>query len=319
MAVDDRKPLFPDGEAGRDRMKSTGPSVKKDAFTLVEILIAVAIMAIVLLSAVSFLFSFILNLEQTDEHTAAMQRAEMVLTIISNPILQSGIGMPSETAEFHECFDGLSTISGWSGPVEVVTTTNVNDTLHIAYGIGTGLGVESSDVGSVGDGETAVLTLSSSPEANAFSVNTLSVPKGWCLLPASGIPLRVTALSGSELSVAVASGSAISADFSQFDQLYMLRGMEAGVTSEANPVFYTNDIGTGTGDQPRVQGISGLHFVFDSDTGILSVSILARGNKRHDNEVSASPPDGWESSWGFSTEDTHYRLSVLQTAWRIRN
>ncbi|GAB6280913.1 MAG: hypothetical protein STSR0007_10380 [Thermovirga sp.] len=290
----------------------------RGAFTLVELLIAVAIGAIVLLSAVSFLFSFILNLEQMDEHTVATQRAEMVLTILGNPVLQSGLGMPSETAEFRESLAGLSVISEWSGPVEISTTTNANDTLHIAYGMGTGLGVVSSDVGSVGDDGTAVLTLSSSPGTNAFSVNSLDIPKGWCLLPASGVPLRITELSGSDLSVTVASGSSINADFSQFDQLYMLRGMVVGVTTGTNPSFCTNDL-MGGGPQPRVQGISGLHFEFDSDTGVISVVVLARGNKRHDDVVSASPPSGWESSWGFSAEDSHYRLSVLQTAWRIRN
>jgi len=95
--------------------------------------------------------------------------------------------------------------------------------------------------------------------------------------------------------------------------------MEAGVTGGSSSVFYTNDIGTGTGNQPRVQGISGIHFELDANAGILSVAILARGNKRHDNVASASPPNGWDLSWGFSAEDTHYRLSTLQAVWRIRN
>jgi len=299
-------------------MKNSVLSGNRNAFTLVEILIAVAIMAIVLLSAVSFLFSFILNLEQTDEYTTATQRAEMVITILTNPVLQSGIGMPSETAEFKESLDGLSAISEWSGPVEVTTTTNANDTLHIVFGMGTGLGVEEASADSVNNGDPdVVLTLSSQPQAGIFAVGA-TTPKGWVLLPASGVPLRITVVSTNTLSVAVASGSTMSANFSQFDQLYMVRGMVAGVTTGTNPSFSTNDL-MGGGPQPRVQGISGLHFVFDSDTGILSVSILARGNKRHDDVISASPPNGWELTWGFSAEDTHYRLSVLQTAWRIRN
>ncbi|MDO9508229.1 MAG: prepilin-type N-terminal cleavage/methylation domain-containing protein [Thermovirgaceae bacterium] len=293
-------------------------SKTRRAFTLTEVLIAIAIGAIVLLAAVSFLFSFILNLEQTDEHSAATQRAEMVLTILSYPVLQSGIGMPSETDEFQESLNGLTTISGWNGPVEVSTTTNANDTLHIVYGMGTGRGLSDFDADSISDGETVILALSEQPQANTFTPNVSSNPKGWCLLPASGVPLRVTAILGSDLSVAVASASTISADFSQFDQLYMLRGMEAWVTTGANPSFYTNDL-MGGGPQPRVQGISGLRFDFDPVTGILSAVILARGNKRHDNPVSTTPPDGWDTSWGFSTEDTHYRLSVLQTAWRVRN
>jgi hypothetical protein len=130
--------------------------------------------------------------------------------------------------------------------------------------------------------------------------------------------LRITAASASNLTVTVASDSAVTANFNQFDQVYMLRGMVAGVTGGTNPSFFTNDL-MGGGPQPRVQGISGLHFVYDSDNGILSVSVLARGNRRHDAQITPSAPDGWDPSWGFSTEDTHYSFSVLQTSWRIRN
>ena len=290
------------------------------AFTLPEILIAIAIGGIVLLAAVSFLFSFILNLEQTDEHTAAIQRAEMVLTILSSPVLQSGIGMPTETADFQDSLNGLSAIAGWNGPVEVLTTTNVNDTIRIVYGVGTDLGLEEFGSDTVSDGEPPVtLTLSGPPPAGTFSPDAPESSKGWCLLPASDVPLRITApLSNNTMSVTVASGSPLGTGFNRFDQVHLLRRMEAGVTTGADPAFYTNDL-MGGGEQPRVQGISGLHFEFDSDTGVISVVVLARGNKRHDEQITPSAPAGWDPAWGFSTEDTHYRLSVLQTAWRIRN
>lgn len=301
-------------------MRSKFSNPRKRAFTLAEILIAVAVGGIVLLAAVSFLFSFILNLEQTDEHTAATQRAEMVVTILGNPILQAGIGMPRETAEFQESLTGLTTIQDWSGPVDVATSVNANDTLRLAFGVGTGLGVEGFDNASAEDGEPAVLTLSDSPPSGIFAANSPSLPKGWCLLPASGVPLRITAASAGNLTVTVASGSSATAAFNQFDQVYILRGMQAGVTGGPNnPVFYTNDIGTGTGNQPRVQGISGVHFDFDPAAGVVSMVVLARGNKRHAGQITPTAPDGWDTSWGFSTEDTHYRFSVLQTSWRIRN
>ena len=289
------------------------------AFTLPEILIAIAIGGIVLLAAVSFLFSFILNLEQTDEHTAATQRAEMVLTILSSPVLQSGIGMPTETADFQKSLNGLSAISDWSGPVEVLTTTNVNDTIRIVYGVGTDLGLEEFGSDTVSDGEPPVtLTLSGPPPAGTFSPDAPESSKGWCLLPASDVPLRITALSSYTLTVTVASGSALDTVFNRFDQVHLLRRMEAGVTTGADPAFYTNDL-MGDGEQTRVQGISGLRFDFDTDSGVLSAVVLARGNKRHDEQITPSAPAGWDPAWGFSTEDTHYRLSVLQTAWRIRN
>lgn len=288
------------------------------AFTLPEILIAIAIGAIVLLAAVSFLFSFILNLEQTDEHTSATQRAEMVLTILSGPVLQSGIGIPTVTADFQMSLNGLSAVSGLSGPVEVATTTNANDTLRIVYGVGTGLGLGDFGSDTVSDGEIVALTLNESPKAGTFLWGTPESPKGWCLLPASGVPLRITDLSTNTMSVTVASGSTIGTGLNRFDQVYLLRVMEAGVTTGVDPAFYTNDL-MGGGEQPRVQGISRLRFDFDADSGVLSAVVLARGNKRHDRQVTPSAPAGWDPAWGFSTEDTHYRLSVLQTAWRIRN
>ena len=293
------------------------PRARK-GFTLAEILIAIAIGAIILLAAVSFLFTFILNLEQTDEHTAAIQRAEMVMTILANPVLQSGTGIPSETADFQESLAGLATVSGWDGSVSVLTTNNLNDTLRIVYSVNTDSGLIGFSGDTVSDGDTADLTFDGTPGSGSFSTDN-GDPKGWCVLPATGVPLKITVINGAILTVTTAAASTKTATFVRNDSLCSLRAMEAGVTSGTSPVFQTLDVGSGSGYQPRVQGISGIHFDLDADAGVLTVTVLARGSKRHDEAVTSSAPEGWNAAWGFSSEDTHYKFSVLQTSWRIRN
>ncbi len=290
----------------------------RKGFTLAEILIAIAIGAIILLAAVSFLFTFILNLEQTDEHTAATQRAEMVMTILANPVLQSGTGIPSEASDFQESLAGLTTVSGWDGPVSAVTTSNPNDTVRIVYSVNTDSGLIGFSENTVSDGNTADLTFDGTSGSGSFSTDN-GDPRGWCVLPATGVPLKIMDINGAIFTVTTAASSTKTAAFVRNDSLCSLRAMEARVTGGTNPVFQTVDVGSGSGYQPRVQGISGIHFDLDSDAGILTVTVLARGNKRHDDAVTPSAPEGWNSAWGFSSEDTHYRFSVLRTSWRLRN
>ncbi|MEA3508341.1 MAG: type II secretion system protein [Synergistota bacterium] len=288
---------------------------KKCGFTLVEILIAVAISSIILLVTVSSLYLYIFHFEQTDELTAARQRAETALAILNRPLLQSGMGVPQSSDLFQEAFSGLTAIDSWNGPVNVLSESTTGDALEFTYAMPTGIGVESADVTTLNDGESAVLTLSDTPGANRFNTTTTST-KGWVLLPSTVVPLRITGENGSLLTVAIASGSSQEAYLYQFDELQQLRAMKVWSNGTA---LYTEDLTMSSGQQPRVEGISGIHFSLSTDGRVLQITLLARGTIRHDGEISSVPPSPWQTAWGFSSEDRHYRLVAVNAAWRIRN
>ncbi len=288
---------------------------KKCGFTLVEILIAVAISSIILLVTVSSLYLYIFHFEQTDELTAARQRAETALAILNRPLLQSGMGVSQSADLFQEAFSGLTAIDSWNGPVNVLSESTTGDALEFTYAMPTGIGVESADVTTLNDGESAVLTLSDTPGADRFNTTTAST-KGWVLLPSTVVPMRIIGENGSLLTVAIASGSSQEAYLYQFDELQQLRAMKVWSNGTA---LYTEDLTMSSGQQPRVEGISGIHFSLSTDGRVLQITLLARGTIRHDGEISSAPPSPWQTAWGFSSEDRHYRLVAVNAAWRIRN
>jgi len=289
---------------------------KKCGFTLVEILIALAISSIILLVTVSSLYLYIFHFEQTDELTAARQRAETALAILNRPLLQAGMGAPRSADLFQEAFSGLTAIDSWNGPVNVLSESTTGDALEFTFAMPAGIGVESADITTLTDDTvTSVLTLSETPDADSFSTSVTST-KGWVLLPSTVVPLRITAENGDLLTVAIAAGSTQEAVIYQFDELQQLRAMKVWSNGTS---LYTEDLTMGSGQQPRVEGISGIHFSFSTDGRVLQVTLLARGTIRHEGQISSAPPSPWQTAWGFSSEDRHYRLVAVSAAWRIRN
>ena len=73
--------------------KITDIKDKRSAFTLVELLLAMLVLAIVMGSVLSLGYAYIKHFEQANEITVAKDRATMVLTYLERRILHTGLGM----------------------------------------------------------------------------------------------------------------------------------------------------------------------------------------------------------------------------------
>ncbi|HQE20458.1 MAG TPA: pilin, partial [Thermosynergistes sp.] len=135
--------------------------------------------------------------------------------------------------------------------------------------------------------------------------------KSWLVFPASKLPFFVESVVGSRTLKLSASGHAFIA---QYDRFCLVRALEAHAYSG---FFYVEDVTSGSGAQPVVEGIAGARFSYDSAKRLVTVTILCRGAKRYDRAVTASPPPPWEDA--LSSEDRHYRLIAMRRVWRIRN
>ena len=72
----------------------------------------------------------------------------------------------------------------------------------------------------------------------------------------------------------------------------------------------------GNGLQPVVEGIIGWNFSLDENK-VLTVSVLARGNKEYSSFVSPASIPGWDGV--VDNESRKYYLVVVNKGWRIRN
>jgi hypothetical protein len=133
--------------------------------------------------------------------------------------------------------------------------------------------------------------------------------KSWVTFPTGGVPLYVKGKNTDELILKAAeeTGSRIS----QYDELSYIRAMHAWVDGGT---FYTEDL-TIQGQQPRVDGIEDIFFDYDSDNGLLTVYVLARGNQK-DSDFATQSLEEWPSDF---PDDPQYRLVVVRGSWRIRN
>jgi len=284
-------------------------------FTLVELLISILLIMIITGTVVSMLFLYVIHFEQTEEITAARQRGEMVIAILEGPILHAGMGMPNSADLFDSAFSigaGAVPFNGWNGPVDLVDNEYPGDEIRVVYAEPTASIVESADNGS------DMIYFNSGADLSRFQAGNGSNLRNWAVFPSLESPYRITAKGGDSLSVTA------SEDVDQialFDNLCCLRCMHAYVDDPggAIPVFVINDMG-GSGAQPIVDGIGGIHFDWNGSNHTLTVSVLALGSKRHGEEINPGDVPLWdEDNWEWDDDYRHYRLVVLNDRWRVRN
>jgi len=279
---------------------------KGRAFTLTELLIVAVIVAIIGGAGISLTYAFLQHEERVEDMTTASQRGEMVFSILEKPILHAGLGMPDEVADFQSAFSSRPEIAYWDGPVSV--SVNSIEHLRVVYAVATSCAAASSyDIAS---GDVEVSFEGELPQGQISGGNRGEL-KSWVAFPASELPFFVRSVVGSRTLELSASGHAFIA---KYDRLCLVRALKAYADSG---FFYVEDVTSGSGAQPVVEGIAGARFSYDSAKRLVTVTILCRGAKRYDRAVTVSPPPPWEDA--LSSEDRHYRLIAMRRVWRIRN
>ncbi len=301
--------------------KLPGIKFKKFAFTLVELLLAMLILAIVMGSVLSLGYAYIKHFEQANEISVAKDRASMVLTYLERRILHTGLGMHTVLVsgdDFSDSFEGL-----WDNPVfdepwqrpiflpeqPEEGLESESRELMIAYSVPSGVHtVQSGDV-TIADSDVEI----SKTPGDGVEKNNVTKTKGWVVFPSVPMPflvLETVDTVNNETLVLQARYGNWSIPIN--DELHFVRFLRAFIE---NQQFKAQDL-TISGAQPVIEGVLGLKVVLN-DRNVLTVSVLARGNRQFSRFVSPADIAGWgpleDQNW------RKYYLVALTKGWRVRN
>jgi len=284
---------------------------------MVELLIAMVILVIVAGSALMLASTFSRHFVQSSELSTARQRGIMAVTYLENRILQGALGMPgsgSAETDFRTAFNELLTgpsSADLSGFIQAVNVVGDNELL-LAYSMPSGLfTVTSNDCNAY---EAVTVTLSGTPDPTKISDsfethNFANSTEGWVTFPSFGRAFSVESILGSDLTLE----PRLDGYLSENSEMYYVRFLRAYVSNET---FYAEDV-TRQSPQPVVKGIIDCQFSWDFDEGLLTVAILARGDRRNGSMVSPETLAGWDGN--IADDARHYYLSVVRRGWRVRN
>lgn len=290
---------------------------RKKAFTLSELLVTMLILGLVASATLIVLFVFFENFSQNDELTSARQNAEMVATIVGKSILGAGLGMPAASSDFQASFAG-NTVASWERPIHFQGNASEGDFLDVAYAIPSGRTATQEYILAPG---TFTFNLTSGDSIDSSKVTKTDSAKisNWVVFPTLAFPLSVQDFTADSVRATASNAGTVSF----FDELHFVRATRYSLNTTTGEFLVDDEVASGT-TKPvaRVEGIGGLYFRFDSSRRILTMWVLARGNVRHDELISPSSLPEWtavSSDIPNAAENRHFRLTVLQTSWRVRN
>lgn len=298
-------------------MRNRISAFRKQGFTLVEVLIALLLGTVIAGAVVTVLIVYVFNFEQTDDITAARQRGEMVISILDGPLLHAGLGMPDTSPDFYDSFRVNDTYVSnlldtdedkLRSPVQLEDSSS---DLYICYAMPSGNVVSGSEDISGGSFDISM----EKDINNTYIEANKNTFKSWITFPTGGVPMFIATKTGTKgLDGILPESEKSSGLISQYDELHYIRLMHAWVDGST---FYTEDMKIAS-QQPRVEGIEDIFFDHDSENGLLTVYVLARGNKE-DSDFANTSVSGWPVPIDSSILDKGYRLLVVRKTWRIRN
>ncbi len=289
------------------------------AFTFVELLIAMVIVAIVSGAVIMLGYTYFNHFEQATELSMARERGIMVVTYLEKRILNAGIGMPEPGSDFTDAFEGLwgatelepyTDSRDWDAPVYMPEIEeddiSSSDELMIAYAVPSGVFTTvSADIGNT----DVDVDMSGTVDGTKIE-NDATATKGWVVFPSVLTPFRIISAQTDEVTIRAVR------DHHWYlpanDGLNHVRILRAFVEAER---FMAQDM-TVSGAQPVIEGVLGCRFFYDDETKVLAVSVLTRGNRSYSRLVSPANMTGWgpvEENWRY------YYLSVVNKGWRVRN
>jgi len=280
----------------------------RKGFTLVELLIVILIGSLIMGTVVGLLVFFINNFEINREYTAARQKGEMVFAILQKPILQVSLGMPNTSPDFGSCFAENSTLAHWNGPLNISNDRE----LFIAYAVPSGVAADSEYSFSQNDPFDIFLAGDLSGLVGQIDPSDLDSTEAWVTFPSTGNAFRVNELDLLNGGIKLVSKESSVIPF--FDELHFIRALRVSLQ---NGLLIAEDLTRGE-ILGQVDGILDISFEMDHDADLLTASVLARGDVRNPRKVTPADLPDWPGN-NLSDEMRHYRVSVLQTSWRVRN
>lgn len=299
-------------------------SKRQKAFTLVEVLIALLITSVIGGSAVSLLYTYLKNYEQSSEYTAALQRGQMALSILQPVVLSGAFSMP-----WGDEFAGLASYLGvpsMKQPLEVRDNGSMKSgDLSLFYALPSNLG---SSV-SLDDISTAFSvplfpTGYALDEFKSFLTSAYATPgdtlERWVIFPSAQIPMKT---SQTPLDMSISSNGSpggVGGRISQGDRMFILRHLRAYVglqPGQSIPSLFISD--NGNQPMPHVLGIRRIFFDWNPSTRNLRVWVLSQGDGAFPDPISQDVQ--WPSISGYTltSDDLRFYLAVSTSDWRLRN
>lgn len=297
---------------------------KTRGLSLTELLISLLVIGVVMAATMGLLYAFFGHFSQSDDYSAARQRAEMVLTILEKPVLMTGLGIPLKGGMFVQSFKN-STNNNLQNLGSAIKIMNANGKQHndlrLLYALPSGRA--STSEWDLASGDTPTISLTSGdPLSAAFVDNNKGETRGWVIFPHYGYPLGVETRANDSVKVI----ANISGKIAFFDELHFLRNFR--IVESADSIYtydgyFVLDSQTTPLLHRRVDGIVGLYADYQAASGILTVWVMARGERK------ANSPYYTQNrilEWVGGTIDIpdfntnrYYRLAVAQAKWRVRN
>ncbi|MDR1510270.1 MAG: prepilin-type N-terminal cleavage/methylation domain-containing protein [Synergistaceae bacterium] len=335
-------------------------------FSLVEVLFVVLVMGILMGVAGSLMWGFVSNFELTDDQAIARRRAQDVFNILQVPILNAGLGLPSDdpppsaplnNEHYFGTVNALSSpISGWNGPVQLISNDfgGRGDALRIVYSVYSGVKQVSDDdvvtFGGEPSGQKTDALEITSPLPGGYDgitaagSGTSHSVHSYITFPGMGMrPILVTGGMGTDtIDVAgmtprtPSSGDVVTMGVIRpYHDIYLVRAGVAYVDDDSTFCFADitdTDISAGalpkaselTGAAYRVEGIKAVRFnvelAGDAITSV-TVSVVAEGDSnitgRQSNAGTAS--QGFRANYPGVVFDDEAYYEEFEMRWRTRN
>lgn len=120
------------------KMQECFPIRKAKGFSLIELVIAVAVMVIVAGVAGSLMSGYLSLYTTADDQASTRRRAQDVFDMLRVPLQMAGIGLPPSDLNHYFAVGGMPPVAQWGAPIEVVpnnTHTDCGNALRVVYAL----------------------------------------------------------------------------------------------------------------------------------------------------------------------------------------
>ena len=313
-------------------------------FSLTELLLALAIMALVSIVLVIMLSRFIDHFVVDDEQVLARQRGMDVIKLLEVPVLHIALGIPeniSDDADRKDIFEKtfqVSAVTPTANPPfrswgsSLLISGAKSDDLRLLYAKQSGIFQRDEDRDAFFVVMQTKLNLTGTLSASDAVMNNPKFTNAWITFPGQSLPMTITAdLNTTTPTVKTYRRSIQTAKYNEklnaFSEVLYLQARRAWVDSDN--IFHLMEVQNldikGSGPELTLPGVLRIQFEEMLDEKrrprILKMDIVTRGDTRDTARVkrlNESKPD-FVSRWGITNSEAEYVLEETSMQWRIRN
>ena len=313
--------------------------IKRRGLTLVELLIAVLLGAVVVLVTTGVTRQVTLIMERMSSRTLAWERGQNALSIIEPRALHAGFGLTYDRAGdfFRRSFgkndtswppparwiDRRGPLQIWDGQTSYLSLAPDNGGvfrgrgMSVLYAVPSALRAGTSMDISMNAGDSAKIRLIPSEELVGIATGLPTAAKNdlrsWVTFPLMRMPVHAVYLAG-ELTVRMADDSGRSATLHPFDEMHYIRAARFYVQDE---VMYSEELRTSwTNIETRLEGVLEMWFEWTPSKKLLEAWILTTGGRSF--RRTAKPGD-WPSEAPWRDEFENHDVVVTKGSWFLKN